>query len=148
MNKSEANELRNLKWWQEADAMAMLRIPVRTMEAPPKDLTAATEEAKLAVARYVVMHAADEAGWKLLIMMDRLLYAIPPKVDAKGESNSVQARKLVANRLRLFWSGHWQELAEDANTHCEAVLGSRQNTEDTPEGRKKLTERIEEMMLA
>ena len=43
MNKSEANELRNLEWWQKADAMAMLRIPVRTMEAPPKDLTAATE---------------------------------------------------------------------------------------------------------
>ena len=82
MNKSEANEVRNLEWWQKADAMAMLRIPVRTMEAPPKDLTAATEEAKLAVARYVVMHAAEEGGWKLLIMMDRLLYAIPPTTDA------------------------------------------------------------------
>ena len=115
MNRGEANELRNMEWWRAADILSMLKIPVRTMEAPPRDLEAAAEEAKLAVARYVVAHSADEAGWKLLIMMDRFLYARPAAAAGKGESNSELARRLVTDRLRHFWGGEWQELAEDAN---------------------------------
>ena len=148
MNKGEANVLQNMEWWSSADILKMLKIPVRTMEAPPRDLEAATEEAKLAVARHVVMHGTDEAGWKLLIMMDRFLFAIPPMTEDRSESNTMQARRLVTDRLRHFWNGEWQELAEDANIYCEAAVASREKAEDTPEGKKKLAARIEEMVMA
>lgn len=114
----------------------MLKIPMRTTEAPPKDLAAVTEEAKLAFARYVVMHGTAEASLKLLIMMDRFLFDVPPKTADTGESNNAQASKLVTDGLRHFWSGEWQELAEDANIHCEAMAASRE-AEDTPAAPRK-----------
>ena len=97
---------------------------------------------------YVVAHSADEAGWKLLIMMDRFRYARPPATAGKGESNSELARRLVTDRLRHFWGGEWQELVDDANIICEAAMPNRRESEDTAEGKRKLAERIEEMVLA
>ena len=77
MHKTEANELRNMDWWEAADIIGMLKNPVRTMEAPPRDLEAAVEEAKLAVVRRVAARCQDSPGWKLLLMMDRFLFRAP-----------------------------------------------------------------------
>ena len=106
------------------DILRMLEVPVRTYEAAPRDMEAALEETKLTVLRRVAMHPSDEAGWKLLLMMDRFLYALPPATERtkeKTESNAVVARRMVTGRLRHFWSGEWQELAEDANIQLSLI---------------------------
>lgn len=145
----EDNTLRNMSWWSDVDVVAAITgCTVHTWEGAHPSLEAGLEEAKLAVLQMVVASADSEniAAWKLLMLIDRLMYArIPAKLRPKDVSATQFRKRAVANRLRRFWRGEWQSLWDEARITARA-LPTEQPTGE--EDLRQLVKRIESLGAA
>ena len=66
----------------------------------------------------------DEGASAQLLMLPRLLFAIPPRSGNDEDRNS--ATKVVANRLRKAWAGDWADLWAESARPGEQDKGAPQ----------------------
>lgn len=119
----EDNVLRNLQWWDAVDLRAALQNRVPTWEAAHPSQAVALVEAKTAVMSLALGDGAQhERAWRLLLLMDRLIFAKPASHVQPDKVTATQFRRqTVARRLRLFWRGDWQALWEEAHVSSQAA---------------------------
>ena len=121
----ETNKLRNMEFWESFDWSGAQQRQINTMIEIPKQMRHTVMEAKAAVLE-VASTGADtpesRQAWRLLCVFDRLLLCRPASGEKKW--NVTDKVGALAERLRLFWRGSWQEMwdsaAEDAGTTMSA----------------------------
>ena len=60
-----------------------------------------------AALRAVAANPTSEAAWARLLLLPRLLFAVPP---ASGSDEQLSASKVLPCRLRQAWAGDWTAL--------------------------------------
>ncbi|CAK0822814.1 unnamed protein product, partial [Prorocentrum cordatum] len=105
---AERGELPGLPWWDALDLAGALREPVPTWTAVPDSLTAAAGDLLAAALKAVAAQPARGGAWTRLLLLPRLLFAIPPGGDDEQEAAS--ATKVLTARIRQAWAGDWAGL--------------------------------------
>ena len=109
------NELRNAEWWASPESAKwthmLLTNQAGTLTEVPGKLTLAVAQARESVSSWT-LSATDAtsqvAGWRLLLLLDRLLFAELYSNTDLEQMKPVADR--VAERLDLFWAGDWDNL--------------------------------------
>ncbi|CAK0790897.1 unnamed protein product [Prorocentrum cordatum] len=143
----EENILRNLDWWDLVDVEQALLCTVRTWEGAHPSLDHSLEEAKGAVLKCAAEAGPDrERGWRLLMLFDRLLYArMPAKLRPQDVTATQWRKRVVVDRLRLFWRGDWKALWDEVHITCRANFSDEPSEDDDL---KRLVARIEALGAA
>eukprot|EP00973_Karenia_brevis_P013613 1847328-Karenia_brevis.AAC.1 len=86
-------------------------------------------EMKDAVLARCVPESPDrDRAWKLLLFMDRLVYARVPNKSRPRVVTATQFRKqTVVERIRLFWRGDWSALWDGADMHAGSPMDIDEN---------------------
>ena len=115
--------IKNLEFWVLIPWEA-LHDPVRTTTTVPKELWAEIALLRCALAGAIAEHAGtplEEAPWKALLFLDRLLFATrrPSRGGVRGQKGETLCRTLSRRLAAAWagsWSGLWQESAQAAAT--------------------------------
>ena len=115
--------IKNLEFWVLIPWEA-LHDPVRTTTTVPKELWAEIAHLRCALAGAIAEHAGtplEEASWKALLFLDRLLFATrrPSRGGVRGQKGETLCRTLSRRLAAAWagsWSGLWQESAQAAAT--------------------------------
>ena len=82
---AEAGNLPGLTWWDTFDLQGALREPVPTWTAVPDSLAVAVGDLLAAALKAVATDPAREAAWARLLLLPRMLFAIPPAAPANSQ---------------------------------------------------------------
>eukprot|EP00959_Pyramimonas_sp_CCMP1952_P111284 2328083-Pyramimonas_sp.AAC.1 len=136
---AEAGELPRLEWWAGFDLNGALREPVPTWTATPPTLVTAVADVLAAALRAVAARPMCEAAWAQLLLLPRLLFAVPP---ASGSDERPSASKVLPRRLRQAWAGDWAAL-------WAATARPGEPEEDRPGHRKpeEVARRVHELIV-
>ena len=104
---ANTGELPGLDWWAGFDLNGALREPVPTWTATPPALATAVGDVLAAAMRAVAANPGSEAAWSRLLLLPRLLFAVPP---ASGGDEKPSAAQVLPRRLRQAWAGDWAAL--------------------------------------
>eukprot|EP00969_Alexandrium_andersonii_P201604 8907275-Alexandrium_andersonii.AAC.1 len=147
----ERNVLRNVEWWESLDMGDALGSCVPTWDRVPQDTVAAIEELKAAVIKACLAADGRTTGvWKLLLLLDRLLFAKRTVDTDSATSANKQSREAVLERIRWAWRGDWGLLWDDAHCLASSAGGRTRDGDAADEGDalKTTAKRIEALVAA
>ena len=111
----DTNTLRNMAFWESFDWAGAQKVQINTMIEIPEQMRQTVMEAKAAVLELAGAGASSpesQQAWRLICIFDRLVLWRPGSSDKRWNQNDkVNA---LAERVRLFWRGAWQELWDGA----------------------------------
>ncbi|CAK0867371.1 unnamed protein product [Prorocentrum cordatum] len=139
---AEAGNLPGLAWWDTFELQGALREPVPTWTAVPDSLAVAVGELLGAALKAVAADPAREAAWARMLLLPRVLFAIPPAGDDQ-HADWPPAPKVIGARIPQAWAGDWAGLwAATARPGDNGGGGSRR-----PPDAATHTKRVHELIM-